>query len=146
GGVIFVGCGGPSPSNSYIYTDTTQVEFLTWKESDSQGQTTGQWNNVSYQLPLSSKSQPLVSAPVTLSGTVNGQTVQLSGGTLSFDGTISDNTLRIQSPTSSGQLIDQTWVPASQQEYNNLVAAFNIYMPLQGTLTDLSNLTKYPLD
>jgi hypothetical protein len=83
---------------------------------------------------------------MTLTGTVNDGSVQLSGGMLSVNGTISNNTLQIRSSTTSGQLVDQTWVPASQQEYNDLVAAFNIYMPLQGALTDLGNITKYPLD
>ena len=146
-GSMLVGCGGSATAaHSYVYTDTTQVEFLTWQGSSSQGQVTGQWSNVSYLLPLASKSQPLVSPPMTLTGTVNDGSVQLSGGMLSVNGTISNNTLQIRSSTTSGQLVDQTWVPASQQEYNDLVAAFNIYMPLQGALTDLGNITKYPLD
>ncbi len=147
GGAVFVGCEGSSAtSGSYVYTDITQVEFLTWKESSGTGQITGQWNTVSYQLPVSRKSQPSVSPLITLSGTVNGQALQLSGDTFSFNGIISDNTLKTHRPTSSGQLVDQTWVPASQQEYDDLIAAFNTYMPLQGALTDLSNITKYPLD
>jgi len=145
GGSMLIGCAGSSAtSGSYLYTDATHVEFLAWKEGSGQGQITGQWNTVSYHLPVSGKSQPAISPLVSLSGTVKDQTVQLSGNTLSFNGTISDKVLKIRSTAPSGQLGDQTWVPASQQEYNDLVAAFKTSIQLQGRLTDLSNVVTYP--
>jgi hypothetical protein len=135
-----------SSSGSYVYTDTTQAEFLSWKEGSGNGQIVGQWRQVSYQLPLSGKSQPSAVPVVSLTGTASGQTIQLTGNIVSFNGIIKEQTLKIESTDSSGQSVDQTWIPATEQDYNNLVTAFKAYAAVRGTINDVNNIVQHPPD
>ena len=147
GSSVLAACGGTTtPSGSYVYTDSSQVELLTWKSENTPGSVSGQWRQVSYQLPLSGTSRPSISPVAPLTGTLNGQSLQLSGNALSFTGTLSNRILRMTAIGADGQSTVQDWFEARTQDYDSLVVDFTIHTQLQGKLIALHQAVQFPSD
>jgi hypothetical protein len=132
-------CGGSDQPWGYVWTDLTHLETLSWNKHNDR--LSGQYSGISYaQVNSPSAAQPETYG-ATYSGTMDGQTVNITIGTGLLSqhlmGTLSgdDNilTLTFLDP-SSGKVVQQRWVAVTVTQQGQLVSAFNAYQTARSWL------------
>jgi hypothetical protein len=117
----------PTAPASYVYSDATSVQFLTWSET-----TPGALQGVADEVAdLSPGSPTFITSTVDWTGTRTGRnlTISIPGATIlaTLDG---DTLIRREQDPRTAKLVTQAWVRGTLGEYTTLIQAFRDYILL----------------
>ena len=132
--LLFTSCGLPgSAPNSFLSTSNTYVAFIQW--TNKNGQLSGQLEEVSLSSNSSLQTQQTHAA---FTGTLTGSQISLNFGSFLgipeiITGTFDGNTLTLTLPQQNGQLSSIVFDPASINDYNKAVSAFENTTAQQAT-------------
>jgi len=139
--LVLSDCGaGSSPPPGYVLSQASSLEYLSWTQGSPGSAITGQWSQVAQE----SFSRDPVSESLGLVGTLSNQQVSLTIGGTTLTGTLQGNTLQVSVTFASGHLGTQTWYGASQADYNTLVTAFTANTHLSFALANLAFTVAHP--
>lgn len=133
------GMGSPAPQG-YVLSQASSLEYLSWAQAGSGSTITGRWSQVTQE----SSSRDPVSENLGIVGTLSNQQVSLTIGGTTLTGTLQGKTLQVSVTLVSGQLGTQSWSGASQADYNTLVTAFTANTHLSFALANLAFTVAHP--
>jgi hypothetical protein len=125
----------PQPTNSYIYSDATSVQYLAWSESNG-----GALQGVVYELQdVSSGSPSFLTSTLDWTGTRTGQELTISIPGATALATLESNTLvRQEMDPRTGTLVTERWVRGTLADYTTLTQAFRDYILLGQALQGIT--------
>src|SRR5215831_10267248 len=135
----------PRPTNSYIYSDATSVQFLSWSAT-AEGAIAG----VVYELQDVSPGSPsFLSSTLDWTGTRTGRELTISIPGATTLATLEGNTLvRQEMDPRTGSLVTETWVAGTLADYSTLTQAFRDYIllgqDLKGITFVLQSAQQFP--
>jgi hypothetical protein len=135
----------PRPAHSYIYSDATSVQFLSWSATG-----TGAIDGVVYEVQdISPGSPSFLTSTLAWAGTRTGQELTISIPGATTQATLKGNTLvRQEMDSRTGTLVTETWVAGTLANYSTLTQAFRDYIllgqDLKGITFVLQSAQQFP--
>jgi len=123
-----------SATFSFVYTDATSVQFLSWTET-SAGALTGMADELQ---DLGPGSPNFITSDLGWTGTLQGQhiTISIPGASVSL--TLFGTTLlRQEIDPQTGQITNERWVDGTVEDYDTLAQDFRTYVALEQDLTGI---------
>jgi hypothetical protein len=123
------------PTNSYVYSDATSVQYLAWSEI-----TGGALNGVVYELQDVSPGSPsFLTSTLDWTGTRTGRELTISIPGATALATLEGNTLlRQEMDPRTGKLVTERWVRGTLADYTTLTQAFRDYILLGQALQGIT--------
>jgi hypothetical protein len=125
----------PQPTNSYVYSDATSVQYLAWTES-----TGGALQGVVYELQDVSPGSPsFLTSTLDWTGTRTGRELTISIPGATTLATLEGNTLvRQEMDPRTGTLVTERWARGTLADYTTLIQAFRDYILLGQALLGIT--------